>query len=61
MPAIVLFSTMECNEGWVSPNMEWAAIPYGNKYMLIYKGQQVSVHTTLEIAKKIALKESKKK
>lgn len=46
---------------WVSQNEEWAVIPYCNKYMLIYKGQQISVHNTIENAKKIALKESKKK
>lgn len=46
---------------YVSPNMEWAAIPYGKKYMLIYKGQQISVHNTIEAAKKIIQRESKKK
>lgn len=47
--------------GWVSKNKEWAAVPFGDKFMLIYKGQQVSVHKTLETAMKTAIKESKKK
>jgi hypothetical protein len=52
---------MEEQLGWVSRNKEWAAVPYGNKFMLIYKGQQISVHNTLENAMKIAMKETKKK
>lgn len=47
--------------GWVSKNMEWAVIPYGNKFMSIYKGQQISVHTTVEIAKRFIQREMKKK
>jgi len=47
--------------GWVSTNMEWAVIPYGNKFMSIYKGQQISVHTTIETAKKFIQREMKKK
>lgn len=47
--------------GWVSKNNEWAAIPYGKKFMLIYKGQQISVHNTIENAIKIAMKEMKRK
>lgn len=50
----------QTESGWVSKNKEWAAIPYGNNFMLIYKGQQVSVHKTLETAMKTAMKESKK-
>lgn len=47
--------------GWISKNMEWAVIPYGNKFMSIYKGQQISVHTTVEIAKRFIQREMKKK
>lgn len=27
--------------GFVSKNGEWAAIPWGNKFIIVYKGQQV--------------------
>lgn len=27
--------------GYVSKNMEWAAIPWGKKFIIVYKGQQV--------------------
>ena len=30
--------------GYVSKNMEWAAVPWGKKFMIIHKGQQV--HTS---------------
>jgi hypothetical protein len=47
--------------GWVSKNMEWAIIPFGKKFMSIYKGQQVSVHLNMETAKKFVQREMKKK
>lgn len=46
---------------YISSNMEWAVIPYGNKFMSIYKGQQVSVHNSVETAKKFIQRETKKK
>lgn len=53
---------MEQDElGWISKNMEWAIIPYGKKFMTIYKGQQISVHNTMDTAKKFVQKEMKKK
>lgn len=61
MPVVIAKNMESQKDWWVSQNEEWAVIPYCNKYMLIYKGQQISVHNTLENAKKIALKESKKK
>jgi hypothetical protein len=51
---------MEQQLGWVSKNMEWAVLPYGKKFMTIYKGQQISVHNTVDTAKKFIQKESKK-
>lgn len=50
---------MENQFGWVSKNKEWAAVPFGKKFMLIYRGQQVSVHNTIETAIKTAMKETK--
>lgn len=47
--------------GWVSKNMEWAIIPYKNKFMTINNGRQISVHNTMDTAKKFVQKEMKKK
>jgi hypothetical protein len=44
---------------WVSKNMEWAIIPYCNKFMTINCGQQISVHNTMETAKKFVQKKMK--
>jgi hypothetical protein len=53
---------MEQDEfGWLSKNMEWAIIPYGKKFMSIYKGQQISVHNSMDTAKKFVQKEMRKK
>jgi hypothetical protein len=38
-------------EGFVSSTGEWAAVPYGNSYMIIHKGQQSKIFKTLEDAK----------
>jgi hypothetical protein len=46
---------------WVSENREWAIIPYCNKFMTIHCGQQISVHNTMDTAKKFIKKEIKKK
>jgi hypothetical protein len=46
--------------GWISKNMEWAIVPYGKKFMSIHKGQQISVHTTMDTAKKFVNREIKK-
>lgn len=47
--------------GWISKNMEWAVIPYGDKFMSIYKGQQISVHNTMDTAKRFIDREIKKR
>jgi len=54
---------MEDNQmqGYVSSNGLWAAIPYGDKYISIYNGEQICLHNTLETAKKFIQKENKKK
>lgn len=53
---------MEKNEidGYITPDRLWAAIPFGKKYMIIHNGKQISVHNTLETAKKIIQKQIKK-
>lgn len=51
---------MEEELSWVSTNMEWAIIPYGKKFMSIHKGQQISVHNSMDTARKFVQKESKR-
>jgi hypothetical protein len=48
-------------DGYVSANGLWAAVPCGKKYMIIHNGSQISVHNTLETAKKIIQKQIKNK
>lgn len=38
-------------DGYVSSTGEWAAIPFGKKYMIIHNGQQGKVFNTLDEAK----------
>lgn len=37
--------------GFVSKNGEWAAIPWGNKFIIVYKGQQVHTCNNYKTAK----------
>lgn len=46
---------------WVSKDMEWAILPWGKKFMTINKGQQISVHLSMDTAKKFVQKQIKKK
>ena len=47
-------------DSYVSPDCMWAVIPYGKRYMSIHNGQQIKVHTSIEIAKKFIQKELRK-
>lgn len=47
-------------DGYVSSNGMWAAVPWGNKYISIYNGEQICVHHSLETAKKFIQRENKK-
>lgn len=49
--------------GYVTKDGEWAAVPFGKKFMIIHDGQQGQVFKTLENAKKFINKQirSKKK
>jgi len=51
----------ESVDGYVTPDGMWAAVPFGKKYMIIHDGHQISVHETLETAKKIINKQKKSK
>jgi|Laugrespbdmm15sd_2_1035082.scaffolds.fasta_scaffold120673_2 hypothetical protein len=44
-------------DSYVSPDRMWAVIPYGKKFMSIHNGQQIKVHTSIEMAKKFIQKE----
>lgn len=37
--------------GFVSKNGEWAAIPWGKKFIIVYKGQQVHTANNYKTAK----------
>jgi hypothetical protein len=53
---------MEQDElGWVSKTREWAIVPFGKKFMSIYNGQQISVHNSMDTAKRFVQKEMKRK
>jgi hypothetical protein len=38
--------------GYVTKDGMWAVVPFGNRFMIIHKGQQGQVFNTLETAKK---------
>jgi len=37
--------------GYVTKNLEWAAVPYGNKFIIIHKGHQVHTANSYKTAK----------
>jgi hypothetical protein len=45
--------------GYVSKNGEWAAIPWGKKFIIVYKGQQVHTCNNYNSAKRYIQKSSK--
>lgn len=47
--------------GYVTKDGEWAAVPFGKKFMIIHGGQQGQVFNTLENAKKFIAKQIKSK
>ena len=49
------------SNGYVSPDGLWSAIPYGKKYMILYNGEQMTIHTTLDVAKRTIAKYKKTK
>jgi len=48
-------------EGYVTKDEMWAAVPYGNKFMIIHNGEQVHVANTIDSAKSFIQKETKPK
>jgi hypothetical protein len=45
--------------GFVSKNGEWAAIPWGKKFIIVYKGQQVHTAKNYNSAKSYIQKSTK--
>ena len=45
--------------GFVSKDMEWAAIPWGKKFIIVHKGQQVHTANNYKTAVSYIEKESK--
>jgi hypothetical protein len=46
-------------QGHVTKDGMWAAVPFGNKFMIIHNGQQGDVFKTLDAAKKYINKQSR--
>lgn len=46
-------------QGYVTNDGMWAAVPFGNKFMIIHNGQQGDVFKTLDAAKKYISKQNK--
>ena len=62
--AIVKFATTQEDEpyaSYVTPDLSWAAIPYGIKYIIIHNGEQVHLSNTLATAKNYIIKELRKR
>lgn len=47
--------------GYVTKDLEWAAVPWGEKFMIIYKGQQVHTSNNYNDAKTYIEKQVKTK
>ena len=45
--------------GYVTKDEMWAAVPFGNKFMIIHNGEQVHVAGTLAVAKSYINKQLK--
>lgn len=51
---------MSWEGGFVTKDELYAAVPYGDQFMIIYKGQQITVCKTLDDAKLYIEKKHKK-
>jgi hypothetical protein len=61
---IVKFTAVQEDEpyaSYVTPDCSWAAIPYGEKYIIIHNGQQVHLSNTLATAKNYIIKQLRKR
>lgn len=55
----ILDPTPKSPNGYVTKNMEWAAIPWGKKFIIVYKGQQVHTANNYKTAVSYIEKEAK--
>ena len=55
----LLDSTVGDPEGYVTKDGVWAAVPFGNKFIIIHNGKQVHVSNNLKTAKSYINKNSK--
>lgn len=57
----ILDSDPKDPNGYVTKDMEWAAIPWGNKFIIVHKGQQVHTSNNYKDAKSYIEKQVKMK
>ena len=57
--ASLLDSTVGDPDGYVTKDGVWAAVPWGNKFVIIHNGKQVHVSNNLKTAKSYISKNSK--
>jgi len=55
----VLDPTAGDPEGYITKDGMWAAVPYGKKFVIIHKGQQVHLANNYSTAKSYILKQVK--
>ena len=55
----ILDPTSGSPNGFVSKDMEWAAIPWGKKFIIVHKGQQVHTANNYKTAVSYIQKEAK--
>jgi hypothetical protein len=48
-------------EGYVTKDQMWAAVPFGNKFMIIHNGEQIHVANNIDTAKSFIQKQTKPK
>jgi len=52
LPNTSILNPVSYEPGYLSKDEMWAAIPYGNRFMIIHNGSQGKVFNTLDNAKK---------
>jgi len=45
---------------YVSSNQKWAVIPWGDKFVSVYNGEQICTHHTLETGVKFVKREMRR-
>lgn len=55
----ILDATPGSPNGYVTKNMEWAAVPWGKKFIIVHKGQQVHTANNYKTAVSYIQKQSK--